>query len=370
MRGTSQERWFLLLLGGSVLALGYVLSPFLYTFAIASVLVVISWQPYLALTARLGGRPRLAAGLCTLAVALIVAVPVALVLFLAGLEVVALAQRALETLTSSAPLDWLEGLEASYAELAATDLGARLPDVAVVADYVAHAVEGLAIDASLWLGSALPTLVGLMWRASVDLVVLCIAVYLFYVSGPELLRSARSLAPLPDEYVDRVFGVFRQFASNVAVGMVAAGAVQGLVAALGFWLAGVPGELVLGLVTAVTSVVPIVGSAVVWLPVAIVLALQGSWGAAVFITVWSLAVTASADNVIKPLLYRNQLQVSPILMLLALFGGLLVMGAQGLVFGPSVLVLTLTLHTLYVRDFQPAPAEEVPAAASPSTPEL
>lgn len=76
--------------------------------------------------------------------------------------------------------------------------------------------------------------------------------------------------------------------------------------------------------------------------------------------IWSSALTGLVDNLIKPLAFRNKLQVSPMWMLLALLGGLLVLGPKGLVVGPFALVSFLTLYTLYVRDFvevQAAPSE-------------
>jgi len=347
-----QERGFLVLLGASVLALGYVLSPFLYAFAIAGVIAVVTWGPYRRLTRRLGQRPRLAAGLLTTCVVLVITVPLTLVLLAAGVEAVAAANRALDFLSQQDLEVWTAPLNVAYDRLSASEQAAALlPEPEELMGRMVATLEGLLLDFTRSVGAGLPRALGAMWRWSIDLVVFCIAVFSAYVRGPDLLHAVRVMAPLRDDYVDRVFDVFRQFASNVAVGIAVAGTAQGLVAALGFWLAGVPAELVLGLITMVASIVPIFGSAVVWVPVVGGLALQGRWGAALFLAVWSMLVTASADNVIKPMLFRSQLQVSPVLILMSLFGGLLMMGPQGLVFGPSVLLLTMTLYTLYTRDF-------------------
>ena len=140
-----------------------------------------------------------------------------------------------------------------------------------------------------------------------------------------------------------------QFSSNVALGMLATGAAQGTVAAVGFAIAGLDAVVALGVATAVFSVVPVVGSAVIWVPAAGVLLANGEIGWAVFVAVWSLGLTASVDNIIKPFILRSGLQVSPLIMLMALVGGGLMWGAQGLITGPLLLLLFLTLFTFYRR---------------------
>lgn len=348
MSDTSQERAFLVLLGASLVGLAYVMTPFLYTFAVAAVIAVICWPVHSGLTAALGNRPRASAGLLTLGVVLLGAVPLLWVVALALLEAFQGIEGLAEALASDRSTDWLNRVEEGYTAARETRvMGRWLPP----GDEVRQAAHGILLDATRSVGGQLPGVLKALWRVSIDVVVFCIAVYGAFVRGPDMLDGVRKVAPLRDAYVLRLFQVFQQLATNIAVGMAGAGVVQGLVASLGFWLAGLESVAVLGLITGVTSVVPIVGSSVVWIPVAVALAIGGSPWAAVFVTVWSLALTASADNVVKPFLLRNQLPVSPVWMLLSLFGGLLTIGGQGLVFGPMVLVLFLTLYTLYVRDF-------------------
>lgn len=348
----TQDRAFRVLLLASLVFLAAILSPFLYGFAIAAVLAVVTWPTFDRLNAKVGKRPRLAAGLMTGGVLMVIGLPLGAMLAIAVSEAVISAQELAEQLSQGSINVLLDDLERMYAILGSTwGLDEYLPPPQRLVRDLTRSLQQLLLNFAGSLGSSVPSLVGGLGRVLLDLFVFCIALFSCYLQGPQLLKATRHLSPLRPEYLEQLFDVFRQLSTNVAVGMVAAGIGQGVVAAVGFWLAGVSGIVALGLFTAVTSVVPVVGSMVVWAPVALWQLFQGRIWAALFVAVWSIALTASVDNLIKPFLFRNRLRVSPLLMLLVLLGGLITLGPEGLVVGPFVLVSFLTLYTLYVRDF-------------------
>jgi predicted PurR-regulated permease PerM len=347
----SQERAFLLLLIGSAVAMLVVLSPFLYVFVLAAVTASVAWPMHRRLSQACGGRRWASAVVLMLMVSTLVLVPAS---FLA-LRVVAEGARGIEgllwELSDGAAEGWVGGFEVGYNLARDEVLGELLPPVDELEDRFVEALRTSVLSVTLSVPAGVSGLVSWLWRRSMDVTAFLVALYMALTRGPELLDALRRIAPLRDVYVVRLYEVFRQLAMNIVVGMIGAGVAQGVVAGLGFALAGVPAAVALGAVTAVTSMVPVVGSMVVWVPVAAGLVASGRVGAGAFVVVWSLAITASADNVVKPILLKNQLKVSPLWMLLALFGGMLTMGVQGLVFGPLLLVLYLTLYTIYLRDF-------------------
>jgi predicted PurR-regulated permease PerM len=101
--------------------------------------------------------------------------------------------------------------------------------------------------------------------------------------------------------------------------------------------------VVFGAVAAVASLIPFVGTALVWVPAVGVLFLQGRWVAALFLAAWSVAVVSSADNVVRPLFISGRAQISTLPVFLGLIGGLSAFGPIGLVVGPVVVALTLAL---------------------------
>ena len=322
------------------LALGYMLAPFIVVLLAAVVLVVVTYPWYRALSARVGRWP--ASGLLTLAVVVVILVPVSFAGWLAVSQIVEIADDWVRFATEGGVVAWLDHQIALLPEEVTSWLSLEEIERSVQ-DLLRDVFAGLVNRAGPVLNTVLSTVVEGTVQAGVFIVVLAS----LYVEGPALAAMLRRVSPLPRVQMVRLSVVFEQFAYNVVVGMLATSAGQGLVAALGFWLVGADRIALLGFTTAVASQVPLVGAAVVWAPVAVSFLAAGEWGKALFVTVWSLALTASVDNVIKPFIYRAGLRVHPALVLLSLLGGLLTFGPAGLLVGPFVLVLFLALLTFH-----------------------
>ncbi|MFI5328134.1 MAG: AI-2E family transporter, partial [Candidatus Rokuibacteriota bacterium] len=196
-------------------------------------------------------------------------------------------------------------------------------------------LQGLvAVSGSFVLGT-LNALVGL----SIALFVL----FFFLRDGDQMMATAVRLIPITPErrgqLVDHVAAVTRA----VVFGSLLTAVVQGVLVGIGFALVGLPSPVVFGAVAAVASLIPFVGTALIWVPAVGVLFLQGRWVAAVLLAVWSVAVVSSADNVVRPLFISGRAQISTLPVFLGLIGGLSAFGPIGLVVGPVVVALTLAL---------------------------
>ena len=120
-------------------------------------------------------------------------------------------------------------------------------------------------------------------------------------------------------------------------------AVQGTLGGLMFWWLGLPLPLVWGTIMAMLAIVPVLGAFVIWVPAAIYLALEGRWVEALILAGWGSMVVGTADNFLYPVLVGNRLQLHTIVALISTFGGLILFGASGLVLGPAVVVVTITI---------------------------
>jgi predicted PurR-regulated permease PerM len=129
----------------------------------------------------------------------------------------------------------------------------------------------------------------------------------------------------------------------VVFGSLLTALVQGALVGVGFALVGLPSPVVFGAVAAVASLIPFIGTALVWVPAAVVLFLQGRWVAGLFLVGWSVVVVSSSDNVVRPLFISGRAQIATLPVFLGLLGGLSAFGAIGLVVGPVVVALTLAL---------------------------
>jgi len=129
---------------------------------------------------------------------------------------------------------------------------------------------------------------------------------------------------------------------GVVYGLLGTAIAQGVLAAIGFWLAGVPAAPLLGLLTFFLSPVP-VGPPLVWVPAAFWLFNQGETGWAIFMLIWGTGVVSTIDNILKPLIISQGSDLPFILVLLGVLGGVIAFGFIGVFLGPTLLAIGFAL---------------------------
>ena len=143
--------------------------------------------------------------------------------------------------------------------------------------------------------------------------------------------------------MDRLFGRVADTIYATVYGTLAVSAVQGLLGGLMFWWLGLQTPLLWGVVMGLLAVVPVVGAFVVWIPAALFLLMEGSWGKALILTLWGMLVVGTIDNLLRPVLVGNRLKLHTVLAFLSVVGGLMLFGASGLILGPVALTITTVL---------------------------
>jgi predicted PurR-regulated permease PerM len=157
-------------------------------------------------------------------------------------------------------------------------------------------------------------------------------------------------SPLRREDMRSLLDEFRTVGRTTLSGTVVTGLVQGTLAGVGYWIFGVPRPLFLGVATALASLVPVVGTLLVWVPAGLYLLAAGAFGAAILELAWgALVVVGFSDYVIRPRLVGEE-GMPVILTFLSLFGGLEVMGLPGLIAGPVIMALAVAALRLYARE--------------------
>ena len=126
-------------------------------------------------------------------------------------------------------------------------------------------------------------------------------------------------------------------------GTLTVAAVQGTLGGLMFWWLGLPAPLLWGVVMGLLAIVPVLGAFIVWIPAAIFLALEGSWGKSLVLAFWGSVVVGGIDNLLYPILVGTRLKMHTVLAFIAVIGGMFVFGAAGLIVGPVVVSVTLSL---------------------------
>jgi predicted PurR-regulated permease PerM len=144
---------------------------------------------------------------------------------------------------------------------------------------------------------------------------------------------------------------FRDVTTSTVIGTGLTAALQGVAVGLAFTITGLPNALFWGVMTVVLSILPVVGSGLVWVPGVMVLAADRRFGWAVALTIWGLVVVGQIDNVVRPIVYRRWAQIHPFITLLGAFAGLRWFGLLGLLIGPLALSYFFELIRMYRQEY-------------------
>lgn len=170
--------------------------------------------------------------------------------------------------------------------------------------------------------------------------------FFLFREGGSIKEHAPAIIPLTRAQVDRLFTeISNSIIANV-YGVLAVGAAQGMLAGLAFWVLGLPSPVLWGVITALFSLIPIIGSGAVWGPAVIVLLATGHWGKALILLAWGAAVVAQADSVVRPYVISERTQMNTLMVFFALLGGVSAFGVMGLFIGPVVLSFTHAVLTM------------------------
>ena len=170
--------------------------------------------------------------------------------------------------------------------------------------------------------------------------------YCTFLYGDRLYQETVALSPLGPRRTSTLLNAVHQMVMASFYGVIAVAAAQGFLCGLGAWIAGLPSPSLWGVAAAVVSILPLFGSALVWLPAAAVLFVQGSIGRGVFMLIWGAALVGTIDNFLRPLVVMTRLPVHPLLVFVAMLGGVEAFGLLGILFGPVILAVTVALFRM------------------------
>jgi predicted PurR-regulated permease PerM len=225
--------------------------------------------------------------------------------------------------------------------------------------YKARILEKLGELASA-LGGFLARQLAAVTRGAVTFVfhlfVMLYAMFFFLRDGRALLAHLRRFSPLPAEDKQRLLDKFVSVSRATIKGTLVIGLVQGTLGGLAIWAAGIAAPVFWGAMIVVLSIIPGLGSAIVWVPGALYLALSGRAGTTVAFALWFVLVVGVVDNFLRPRLVGKDTKMPDLLILLSTLGGIAVFGPVGLLVGPIIAAL-----------FVSAAAPARPAAPSASS---
>ena len=361
------SRWFFTVSILFVLYLAYQLvHPFLVQVFLAVVLVVVAMPLYEATLNLMGGQRTLASAITCLLLILIFAIPFFFIISL-------LTAQALELYTTVSKLLAGNKLEATFSE----GMGRLGPIIEELQEKlgISHAdvlqqVGNLVRKVSNFLYENITGLLKGVTNLIIGVALVLFVTFYLFMEGSRLATWVLALSPLPQEMNSQIMDDMLRTLRATLKGSVVLAFINGTVSGLGFFAFGVPNALFWGTVMVFASVVPIVGTALVWVPGGIYLIIMGDYGQATGVMIWCLIVSVVCDNWLRPKLIGGQADLHPLLTFFAVLGGISYFGLVGLILGPLVLAILLSLIEVYKRYFlSNAPAQAQFCAGQPDQPD-
>jgi predicted PurR-regulated permease PerM len=311
-----------------------VFAPFLVSLAWAAVLVVVSYPLYSRLSAKWG--PTGASLTATAAVTLILIVPTLFVLFAFVREAVNAVQT-IQVGVETGRYPWIasfwQKLQQKFPNIVPPDLSALLHR------YAEQGAE--------YVGARLGAAVRHTAEFLFDVFVTVLAMFYLYRDGHSIVARLREVLPFDEEQRERLVYETREVIYASVTSTLAAAGVHGALGGIAFAVAGIHSAVFWGVMMGFFSLVPVVGSALIWVPIAVSLMIGGHLGRGILLILFCSLVVGLVDNVVRPWLISGRAEMSGLLIFISILGGIAVFGLLGVVLGPIVVAMAANILDLY-----------------------
>jgi predicted PurR-regulated permease PerM len=332
--------FFFLLLAGVSWLIYFILKPFLVPFIVAVIFSQLFYSTYQWLFRLTGNRKGISSGLVCLLIMVIIIVPL---IFVANL-VVGEARTLINGFSAGMP-----AINALAQRISSSYFFSQL-----------HVTNAISQDTMLsFLKSAAQSILGIIQGTYLGAAHLLFAFFIMFFSvfyllidGKKFLEIIMKLSPLKNKYEERMIERFTSISRATLKGTSLIAILQGFIGSILFFLAGVSSPVLLGILMTISSVIPPIGSALIWFPVGLVMILLGYPMKGIAIWIVGAVVISTVDNVLKQKLIGKDVEMHPLLILFSTLGGIFVFGMAGFVVGPIIMALGLALLEIYFLEFK------------------
>lgn len=345
MKSESFQRTFLLLLVAVVtFVFLWMLQPFLMTMLMAAIFAGLVRPLYLKFLRWTKNRQRLSSGLTLATFVFVLILP--LISFI-GI----VANEAFKVAETAAPWvqDKLKDRDALNESLR------RLPGFKYITPYSEQILDKMGAWVTK-LGNLIFTHVSMVTTGTLvflfNFAIMLYAMYFFLIHGPAILDKILYYLPLKHSDEKKLLEGFQSMARATVKGLIIVGVVQGTLGGLALWAGGVPSPLFWGTVMTIMSMVPNIGTALVWVPACIYLFIRGEATTAAAVFLWCAIVVGTIDNILRPILVGKDTEMPELLILLSTLGGLALFGLPGFILGPALALVFLNLWNIYGHTFK------------------
>ncbi|MDD4951769.1 MAG: AI-2E family transporter [Desulfovibrionaceae bacterium] len=326
----------------------FIMGPFLTTLVFSAVVAMIFYPVFTRINGLLRGRKNLAAIATVVIIVFTIVIPTFVLIFgliSQGIETVSainawLTKNGLSDLIGVEALDryalWIKD-KLPFVKLETLDLQARVLEMSrLTAQFIIQ--QGT-------------SLVGNMARLALHFLLLIVVVFHFLRDGEAMLCRIKFLCPLRPTQEDILIDSLRRVAKSVILGSLVIAVLQGLVGGIALYVVGIPGFF-WGAIMGFSSLIPIVGTGLVWVPAVVYLVFSGQYGSAVFLGLWCGILVVGIDTLLRPILLREASRVSVFFVFLAVLGGVAAFGFKGILYGPLILSLVMVMLDFYGEEYK------------------
>jgi predicted PurR-regulated permease PerM len=332
-----------------------VVNPFLDTLIFSAVVATLTFPIYAKFEAWFKGRKRLASLVTCLIVVFVIVIPLLfflLILIGQAMDMYNTVNNYLQKFdlnTLLTMLKWQPGnffydLSGPYSKDIANLVQQNMDGLKTILSDSAKFISTFAAKQSAKLLADLVLTV-------LHLILMFFTLYFLYKDGRHILRRLMVLSPIPQKHEEVLFQKYQEVSKAALFGTFMTAIAQGIVAWIGFSIAGIPSAFFWGTAVSLFSLVPSIGTGMVWLPMGLILVLSGNifWG--IFIWIWGATLVATVDNVLRVIFIGSTAKINPLLTFVTVFGGILAFGLIGIIYGPMVLVIFFTLLHVYELEY-------------------
>lgn len=331
------------------------LRPYIHTILLAVILSFTVSPVHARVETMVGNRKNLAAAVTCLLITIVVVIPL-------GLTFIALIHQGI--LSVNAIYEWIASgkyhvlMSHPIVTGVTTWIDATLPDIQKLfptLDLNQIKLDKIVMDTTASLGKNLLNQGGQLAGDIGSLIGkfgLMIVVFFFIIRDEaRILDRLLHLIPLSSSQEEQIITKIKDVAKSALLGTLATSLAQGVAGGIAFAICGLP-ALFWGTVMMFTSLVPVVGTALIWIPASLYLLVSGHWGLAIFMVVWCGGIVGGIDNFLRPLFMQGGASMSTLLIFLSILGGISRFGLMGLLYGPLIFGLAMVLLYIYSMEFK------------------
>lgn len=335
--------FFALLIAVSVITF-FVFRPFIVAMLLASILAIVFQRPYKFFLKLSRGRRRISSFLTSFSILLLIIIPFTLIIVLLGREIMA----SYESVTSNGDF-YQKNVE---------------PIVRMVQSSPLYEPLGLSqvlsrenfTQYSQQMGEVLLSFIQSAYLSVAHVFLMIFAIffslYYFFIDGSDFVRRIMYISPLRDSDESLLVQKFVSISRSTIKGTFVVSFLQGLVGGMVFYIAGVSSPAIWGIAMMFLSLIPMLGSSIVWFPAGIIMLTLGNVWQGTFILAAGFAIISLLDNILKPALVGKDAQLHPLLILFATLGGLALFGLSGFIVGPIIVALFVSMWEIYGVEFK------------------